>query len=118
MGLDTDDIVSIPIFCVSALIFAALVVMCFLQRIVIIHFHAVEKLLTKNNAIYYDKKKEKHQKSMLWVVIGDQKFLRYIKLLKSKNNGELPLSSEIDEIISPLMIHQMIISDIHPDKLD
>jgi branched-subunit amino acid transport protein AzlD len=118
MGLDTDDIVSIPIFCVSAAIFAMFVIFCFIQRSVVIHAHAVEKLLTKRESIYYDKNARKHKKSMLWVVIGDQKFLRYIKLLKAKNGGELPPSSEIEEIMSPLMIHQMITSDIHPDKLN
>jgi branched-subunit amino acid transport protein AzlD len=118
MGLDTDDIVSIPIFCVSAAVFAMLVIFCFIQRSVIIHLHAMEKLLTKKNAIYYDKAGRKHKKSMLWVVIGDQKYLRYIRLLKAKNDGELPPSSEIDEIISPLMMHQMLVNDIHPDKLN
>ncbi len=118
MGLDTDDIVSIPIFCVSAVVFGMLVVFCFIQRSVIIHLHAIEKLLTKKNALYYDKNGKKHKRSMLWVLIGDQKFLRYIKLLKAKYDGKLPPSSEIEEIISPLMMHQMIVNDIHPDKLN
>ncbi len=116
MGLDTDDIVAIPIFIVSAIVFGIAVILCATQRIIVIRLHMLEKLLTKKHNIYMDKNNQPHEKSMLWTLIGDQKYFQFIAYLKKKYGGELPSSSEITELISPILMHRMIVNEIHPDK--
>jgi hypothetical protein len=122
--LDTDDIVAIPVFCVQGVIFAILVVLCFTQRMIVIRTHMLEKMLTRKNNIFVYKVGDEEiviDKSLLWVIIGDQKYFDFIAYIREKHHimtgkDELPSSKEIDDMISPILMHRLLVSEIHPDK--
>lgn len=113
-SFDTDDIVATVFMCLSILLSIPLFVAVFTQKIIPVSKKMIKDLKTPKNSIYIDANGVQKNKSMLQVLIGDDKYAQYLDFLKSKNNGVLPTSEEISYIISPLLVYRTLVNSIHP----
>lgn len=106
MGLDTDDIVAIPICVVSVALAIILSIMAatistkylrnFTKNILQLQSKNVVKMKKPDSDEYI----EVH-KSVLNVLLGDYMYREYLEFLKEENNGQLPNLQQIDHIVAP-----------------